>query len=110
MRPRDTLAANLRRLMEANPKLSTLPAIAAAGGPSNGTLDRARRAEAAIRLDELGRIAQVFGVEPWMLLVPDLNPARLPRLDASSADAGEQALIQTMLHAAEALAQYKAVK
>lgn len=75
MRPRDVLAANLRKLMAAAPKLSRLPLIVEAsnGRLSNGTLDRVRRASHATSIDTLEQIAEVFGVEPWQLLVPSLQ-------------------------------------
>ena len=68
--PRHILAANLRRLMSQHPALDTLPKLTEASGVSNGTLDRIRRAAVATRVDELGRLATAFGVEPWQLLVP----------------------------------------
>lgn len=74
MRPRDLLATNLRALMAVHPALNTLPKITAASGVSNGTLDRARRAAVAIRIDELESLAGAFGLEAWQLLLPDLDP------------------------------------
>jgi transcriptional regulator with XRE-family HTH domain len=70
MRPRDILAANLRAFMAARPELNTLPKITARSGVTNGTLDRIRRAAVSTRIDELGRLAAAFGVEPWELLRP----------------------------------------
>lgn len=40
---RDILAANLKALMASRPGLDDFKKIVAAGGPSNGTLDRIRR-------------------------------------------------------------------
>lgn len=75
MRPRDVLAANLRKLMAAAPGLSRLPEVveASSGALTNGTLDRVRRATHATSIDTLETIAEVFGVEPWHLLVPTLH-------------------------------------
>jgi hypothetical protein len=75
MRPRDVLAANLRKLMAAIPALSRFPLITEASGGSltNGTLDRVRRATHATSVDTLEEIARVFGLEPWQLLVPSLG-------------------------------------
>lgn len=69
-RPRDILAANLRRLMRQHPELNTLPKITARCGVTNGTLDRIRRGVVATRVDELAPLARAFGVQPWQLLVP----------------------------------------
>jgi hypothetical protein len=79
--PRDVLSANLKALMAAHPELGTLTKITAKGGPPNGVLDRIRRAEGACRIDSLAQLARVFGLEAWQMLVPNLDPARLPQLE-----------------------------
>jgi len=79
--PRDILSKNLKALMAATPALNTLPKITKAGGPPNGVLDRIRRAQGACRIDSLAQLAGVFGLQPWQILVPDLDPARLPQLE-----------------------------
>jgi transcriptional regulator with XRE-family HTH domain len=93
MRPRDILANNLRALMASRPDLDTLPKITARSGVTNGTLDRIRRAVVSTRVDELGRLAKAFGVEPWELLRPhgpgQLSPLALllaTHLDRCAAD------------------------
>lgn len=73
MRPRDILAANFRKLMEASPSLSTFPAITKAGGGANGTLDRIRRRESGASVDTMGELAAVFGLQAWQMLVPSLE-------------------------------------
>jgi hypothetical protein len=75
-----TLAANLVSLMGARPHLDKFEKIVAKGGPSNGTLDRIRRHESACSLDQLDKLAKVYELEPWQLLVPNLNPNSLPVL------------------------------
>ena len=93
MRPRDILAANLRAFMAARPDLDTLPKLTARSGVTNGTLDRIRRAAVSTRVDELGRLAEAFGVEPWEMLRPrgvaSLSPLGLmlaEHLDNSARD------------------------
>ncbi len=93
MRPRDTLANNLRALMAAHPDLDTLPKITARSGVSNGTLDRIRRAVVSTRVDELEKLGRAFGVEAWELLRPHghatLSPLALllaAHLDRSAQD------------------------
>lgn len=71
---RSILAENLKALMAARPGLGTFTEIVAAGGPSNGTLDRIRRQESGCSVDQLDLLARVFGLEPWQLLVPNLDP------------------------------------
>lgn len=78
MRPRDILAANLKALMASRASLDTLPKITAASGVSNGTLDRMRRAAAAVRVDDIELVAQAFNLRAWQLLVPNLDPANPP--------------------------------
>ena len=70
MRPRDILAQNLRAFMASRPDLNTLPKITARCGVSNGTLDRIRRAAVSTRVDEIARLAEAFGIEPWEMLRP----------------------------------------
>ena len=93
MRPRDILAANLRAFMAARADLDTLPKLTARSGVTNGTLDRIRRAVVSTRVDELGRLAEAFGVEPWEMLRPhgvaSLSPLGLmlaAHLDHSARD------------------------
>ena len=79
-RIRQIVADNLKRLMDLRPNLNTLPKIAQAGGPSNGTLDRIRRLEVGCSIDQLAKIAEVFELDAWQLLVPNLQPNNPPIL------------------------------
>lgn len=84
--PRQVLSANLRALMEARPELGTIKRVAAASGTSlsNGKVGRIYAASHTTDIDTLQHLAEVFGLEPWQLMVESLNPAALPRLaDAS---------------------------
>jgi hypothetical protein len=73
MRPRDVLAANLKKLMAGMPELSTFTQITKAGGGSNGTLDRIRRKTTGTSVDNLEPLADVYGLEPWQLLLESLT-------------------------------------
>jgi hypothetical protein len=77
---RHILSANLRALMASHAHLDTLKKITGAGGPSNGTLDRIRRMESGCSIDELDKLARIFELESWQLLVPDLDPTNPPML------------------------------
>lgn len=70
MNIKEVLAANLKLLMAANPRLDTLPKITAAseGRLSNGKLDRIRRAAVATDIDAVSELAQVFNITPAALL------------------------------------------
>lgn len=84
MRARDILAANLKALLAAS-EINTLKKITAKshGVLSNGKLDRIRRAERATDIDSVGELAKVYKLEPWQLLVPNLNPEHLPVIGES---------------------------
>lgn len=73
MKPREILAANFQKLRDATPELKELRQIVAAGGGSNGSLDRIYRALTATNVDSLEPLAAAYGLEPWQLLVPELQ-------------------------------------
>lgn len=84
--PREVLSANLRALMKERPELGTIRKIADASGTtlSNGKVGRIYAASHTTDIDTLKHLADVFGLEPWQLMVENLNPEALPRLaDAS---------------------------
>ena len=69
---RKILAANFRALRKAHPALRRLPDIIKAGGGTNGTLDRVTRGTTAVSVDVVERLAAVYGLEAWQLLLPEL--------------------------------------
>jgi transcriptional regulator with XRE-family HTH domain len=79
--PREVLSANLRALM-ASSELTTIKKVAEASGTalSNGKVGRIYAASHTTDIDTLQHLANVFGLEPWQLLVNGLNPKALPRL------------------------------
>lgn len=83
LKTRKVLADNLVALMAARPALSGFTEIVKAGGPSNGTLDRIRRMESACTVDQLDKLAAVFELETWQLLVPALAPNNPPVLQGA---------------------------
>lgn len=80
--PREVLSANMRALMAARPELGTIKKVADASGTalSNGKVGRIYAASHTTDIDTLQSLADVFGLEPWQLLVESLNPHALPRL------------------------------
>lgn len=80
--PRDVLSQNLRRLMESRPDLGTIKKIVLASDESlsNGKVGRIYAATHTTDIDTLQYLAKLFGLEPWQLLVENLNPEALPRL------------------------------
>lgn len=77
MRPRDTLAENLNRLIESREDYRTPKKLVEASGVSNGTLGRIRNSETGASVDHLEGLAKAFGVQAWELLVPEKQMAVL---------------------------------
>ncbi|WP_427937002.1 hypothetical protein [Achromobacter marplatensis] len=70
------LADNLNRLIGPGKKFASNEAAAAASGVGRSTIDRVRRAEVALKVDNLAELARACGLEPWELLHPDPENAR----------------------------------
>jgi hypothetical protein len=68
--------------MKARPDLSSIKRVAAASKSSlsNGKVGRIYAASHTTDIDSLQHLADVFGVQPWQLLVEGLKPNDLPRL------------------------------
>lgn len=73
------VAANVASLRDFR-ETAGIRALAKKYGIGEATLARMLAADAAVRLDSVAKVAEGLEVEPWQLLVPDLNPARLPAL------------------------------
>jgi len=97
--PEQVLADNLKRLMEHYPALNSENKVAKAGRISQRTVNRARNA-IQIKLDSLQGLARAFGLAPWQMLIPDLDPANPPLLAATKE---EKALYQRLQDAAKAI-------
>lgn len=86
MRAREILAQNVRALIdharEDKPALGTIQKVAdqSKGGLTNGTVGRVVKASNATNIDTLDGLAEVFGLQPWQLLVENLSPKALPHL------------------------------
>jgi transcriptional regulator with XRE-family HTH domain len=76
------LADNLNRLIGPGKKFASNEAAAAASGVGRSTIDRARRAEVSLKIDNVAELARAFGVEPWELLYPNLNAEHRPSVGA----------------------------
>lgn len=74
MEPRQILAKNVRALMQAHPRLSTIVRLSDASGVSKGVVERMTKAESNTGVDHLMGIAKAFGIPVWSLLAKDLNP------------------------------------
>lgn len=100
--PEKILAVNLAQLMAHSPDLKSEAKIAAAAKVakiSQRTVNRARNG-AQVRLESLAGLAEAFGLAPWQLLVPGLDPANPPILALSQE---EKALYKRLQDAAKAI-------
>lgn len=83
------LAENLNRLMDERQLANRRLALSC--GLGEGTIQRIRRAQVAIQIDTLERLANYFGLEPWQLLTSRMDPVHPP---ATFPTAEEQALYE----------------
>lgn len=78
---RDILAANLRRLIEAETPEGERPSVRAWAlrrGLNVKLIDRLTKSENAVTLDHLEKIAAALGLKPWHLLLEDFTPGQAP--------------------------------
>jgi hypothetical protein len=81
---RATLAANLRRMIEADTPRGATPSVRAwalSKGLDVRLIDRLTKGQHAVTLDKLDQIAETLGLKPWHLLLDELdahNPPEAP--------------------------------
>ncbi len=80
---RKILAENLTALMKYHEDASSQKAVRDKSRVGGGTFDGAVNATSNTTLDSLEKLARAFGLQPYQLLIPDLDPknpliARLP--------------------------------
>lgn len=74
------LGKNLTTLMAAHKDLNSNPKLAKKTKLSGSTISRMRNGQVDANLDTLERLSQAFHVEPWQLLVPNVEAGNLPVL------------------------------
>lgn len=90
--------------MAVDPQHSTQSSVAKAAGLDQRTVGRVLNLEHACSVTALGRLAGVWRLEAWQLLVPNLNAMDPPALVLTRSDRDAW---QNMRIAAEALAKYR---
>lgn len=78
---RAVLAANLSRMIEAQTPRGARPAIRAwamSKGLDVRLITRLGNKKNAVNLDTLQELADALGLEPWHLLLPNLEPGSTP--------------------------------
>ena len=97
---RTVLAANLLAMIEHDsPKGERLSVRAWANQKDLNVrmIDRLTKGQHAVTLDKLEAIAKACNLQPWQLLVPDLNPATPPGAAFSSEDRAMLDRLKTLL-------------
>jgi transcriptional regulator with XRE-family HTH domain len=97
---------NLQRMMQANPEIGSQAALARASGVRQSNIQRILALEQVPGLDMVARIADAFDLEPWQMLIDDLDPRNPPITKA--VDERQKLLFNRFRQAAEELAHYNA--
>lgn len=72
------LAQNLQALMKAHGAISTQAKLGLAAGVDQRTIGRILNCERAPTASQIEKIAKAFNIEPWQLLLPQLDPSDPP--------------------------------
>lgn len=85
MSARDVLGANIKALMDASTEYRSTLALEKATfhkgcKVGKSTIDRALKGDTTLNLDYIEAIAKVFGLDPWQLLTPSMQPKNPPVL------------------------------
>ena len=97
--------ANLEKLMKADRTLNSQPKVAAASKVAQTSVGRILRGEQSPTLDMVQALATAFDLEPWQMLVPDLEPGNPPI--TKQIDDRQRELWQQFRLAAQQLAVYE---
>lgn len=73
----ETLKDNVNRLRDRFPALKPLQKLADKASVGKGTVERMTK-DGNCELKSLQCVAKAFGLQPWQLLVPDLDPDNPP--------------------------------
>lgn len=99
--PKTVLSDNLKRNMDRKPGKLSQAEIGRRGGLPQRTVGRIKNGEVEATLGNLQALAKAFGLQPWQLLVPDLDVSNPPMLRAMSEH--ERALYDRLHAALQAL-------
>lgn len=102
-RPHRTLALNVKALMARTGGPSTQGELHRRSGVAQATIGRILKGDQTARVETVAMIAKAYGLEPWQLLVPGMDPTNPPTLKAASKE--EQALYDRLKQAAQDLAK-----
>jgi hypothetical protein len=86
---RATLARNLRRMIEKDAGPGVKPSVRAwaiSKGLDVKLIDRLTKGQHAVTLDKLQEIADACGLQPWHLLLDELDPTNAPEAPITDAE------------------------
>ena len=98
-----TLWQNVSALMAKHYGGENLARLSRDCGIGLGTAARIKKQQTSVGIDVLHRIASHFGLAPWQVLVPGLDPANPPTLQPVSSQ--ERMLYERIMSAAKLIAQ-----
>lgn len=78
--------ANLRRLMEAHRPPMSGTVLAKSAGVGQRSIGRILTSKQIPTIDMVAKIAHVFDLEAWQMLVPDLDPRVPPQLEPNAVE------------------------
>lgn len=81
---KEVLWANVSRLMCKKYGKENLTRLATEAKIGPGSATRIKDRQTSVGLDVLDSVASALGVEPWQLMVPELDPEALPALGGDS--------------------------
>lgn len=76
----DILAQNLVRNCGPGYRFDTITELGRKSGVGKSTIDRLKKGESAVRIDNLEGIASAYGLAAWQMLVPDIDTNNPPEL------------------------------
>lgn len=83
---RDVVSSNIAKIMDNPDSPLTQAEVGKRSGLPQRTVGRLKNGSTAASLTTLGAISKGLGVEPWQLLVPDLDPSNPPMFIPTSPD------------------------
>ena len=95
---RRLLWANVQALMQHHWKKEDLGRLARTAKIGPATCTRIKQQQTSVGVEIVDKIAEVFGLDTWQLLVPNLDPANPPLLVLSAA---ERSFYRQVLNAAQ---------
>jgi hypothetical protein len=83
---RQILWANLSALMDHHWGKENLGRLAKTAGIGASTCTRLKQQQTSVGVEAVDKIAEVFGLDTWQLLVPNLDPKNPPLLVLTAAE------------------------